>query len=41
MTSTSDIQVEDKFQGEECWLREVYRLIVAVKDEIRKTIHEL
>ena len=32
-----DIQVEDELQGKECWSREVFRLIVASIDEIRKT----
>jgi hypothetical protein len=36
-----NIQVKDKLSGKECWLREVFRLIVAAIDEIRKTIHEL
>ena len=36
-----DIQVKDKLEGKECWLREVFRSIVAIIDEIRTTIHEL
>ena len=36
-----NIQVNNKLSGKECWLREVFRLIVAAIDEIRKTIHEL
>jgi hypothetical protein len=36
-----DIQVKDKPQGKKCWLREVFRLIVAAIDKIRKPIHEL
>jgi hypothetical protein len=36
-----DIQVKDKLQGKECLLREVFRLIVAAIDKIRKPIHEL
>jgi hypothetical protein len=35
-----DIQVKDKLQGKECYLREVFRLIVVAIDEINKTIHE-
>ena len=34
-----DIQVKDKLYGKECWLRDVFRLIVASTYEIRKTIH--
>ena len=36
-----DIQVKDKLQGKECWLREVFRSIVNAIDKIRKPIHEL
>ena len=36
-----DIQVKYKLEGKECWLREVFRLIVAAVDEIRETIYEL
>jgi hypothetical protein len=36
-----DIQVKDKLQGKECWLREVFRLIIATIDKFRKPIHEL
>ena len=36
-----DMQVKDKLLGKECWLREVFRLIIAITYETRKTIHEL
>ena len=37
-----DIQVKDKLQGKECCSREIFRLIVATKDENRKDmIHEI
>ena len=36
-----DIQVKDKLWGKECWIREVFRLIIATICEIKKTIHEL
>jgi hypothetical protein len=36
-----NVQVKDKLWGKKCWLREMFRLIVAAIDEIMKTIHEL
>ena len=35
------MQVNEKLQGKEYWVREVFRLIIDAIDEIRKTIHEL
>ena len=35
------IQVKNKLSHKECWLREVFRLIVAAMDEIKKTNYEL
>jgi hypothetical protein len=31
-----NIQVKDKLQGKECWLRKVFRLIVIAIDEIKR-----
>ena len=35
-----DIQVKNKLWGSDCWLREVFRLIVAAMDEIGNTVHD-
>ena len=35
------MQGNDKLKGKECWLREVFGLIVTALNEIRKTIHVL
>jgi hypothetical protein len=31
---THDIQVKDKLQGKECWLREAFKLIVAAIEKL-------
>ena len=40
-SKTMTYKKKTNFRINEYWLREVFRLIVATRHEIRKTIHEL